>query len=137
MSTSVRKTLYVRGVPEPLLRRAKALAAHRGATLTSVVLEALESAVRAGDVPDDEAPDDLPLLEDDMTWYEAHKPELLKRHRGEYVAVRSRRVIDHDRDFSALARRMFSRFGRGPVYMPRCQAGERIVRLPSPRVDRR
>lgn len=135
-ATKATKTLYVRGVPEPLLRRAKALAAHRGATLTTLVLEALENTVRAADEPADEATDELPMLDDDMAWYEANKQALLKRHRGEYLAVRERRVVDHDHDFGALARRMFARYGRGPLFMPRCAAGERTVRLRSPRVAR-
>lgn len=138
MSTSSTKTLYVRGVPEMLLRRAKALAANRGGTLTSVVLEALENAVGAAeDTRAEQAPDDLPVLEDDIAWYEAHKSRLLRRLRGEYLAVLGRRVVDHDGDFGALARRTFARFGRRPIYMPRCQPGERVVRLPSPRTARR
>jgi hypothetical protein len=137
MSSSVSKTLYVRGVPDRLLRQAKALAARRGATLTQVVLEALENTV--GDAGESEPEDagDLGALDADMAWYEDNKRRLVERYRGQYVAVVKGRVADHDADFGALAGRVFRRFGARPVFVPRCMPGERTVNLRSPRVERR
>lgn len=129
-----RATLYLRGVPRNLVREAKALAARRGITLTALVVEALAREVepragpRAGGVPRE--------LRADAAWYEAHRRELLRRYRGQYLAIREGKVIDHDRDFAALARRVFEHLGPHPVYMPKCVPERRIVRAPSPRVAR-
>ncbi len=132
MSTSPNRTLYVRGVPDALLREAKALAARQGTTLTALVIAALERAVGVAPVGKATA-----SLRGDIEWYEANKPRLLRRYRGEHVAVVDGKVVDHDRAFSALAGRVFERFGRRSVFMPRCAPEERTARIPGPRVSRR
>jgi hypothetical protein len=68
-----------------------------------------------------------------MSWYEKHRRDLLRRHAGEYIAVVDRRVLDHDRDFAALAERVFARLGVRPVFMPRVEDGEARARVRSPR----
>ncbi len=126
-------TLYLRSVPEGLVREAKAAAARRGVTLNVFVSEAL-AATLGIDVPGKaERPQGLGA---DMAWYETHKQNLLRRYRGQYVAIVNRRAVDHDREFGRLARRVFKRFGVRPVFMPRCVDGERVVAIPSPRVAR-
>ncbi len=148
-------TLYLRGLPEPLVREAKAAAARRGVTLTALVAEALQQALGAsvplpgtgrarpgtagrpgptsrkgwagkGDVAD--------RLAESMRWFEANRGRLLRRYRDRYVAIEGGRVIDHDRDFDALARRVFARVGPGPVFMPKVTPEERVVAVPSPRL---
>ncbi len=126
-------TLYLRSVPEGLVREAKAAAARRGVTLNLFVSEAL-AATLGVDVPRKvERPQGLGA---DMAWYEAQKRNLLRRYRGQYVAIINRRVVDHDREFGRLARRVFKRFGVRPVFMPKCLDEERVVTIPSPRVVR-
>lgn len=139
-SSAPTKTLYVRGVPDQLLRRAKALAARRGATLTQVVLEALQNTVRDADeqvAPSSEDAGELAAIDDDMAWYERNKARLAQRYRGEYVAVVEQKIVDHDAEFGALAKRVFARFGTRPVFIPRCERGQRTVNLRSPRIERR
>lgn len=128
-------TLYVRGVPERLVRAAKARAAERGITLTDFVIEAVDAAVEAdvADTPDERAEPDL---ESDQAWYEAHRPELEQRYPDQYVAIVDGEVVDHDAEFAALAERVHARFGRRHVLMPRVVPGGRVVHLPSPRVQR-
>lgn len=127
MTTS--KALYLRGMPDELVREAKALAARQGITLTRFVEAALRATIehvpRSGQ---------LQALEADMRWYEETKPKLLKKHAGEYLAIVGARVVDNDTQFARLARRIASRYGTKPVFMPRCQVEERVVRLPSPRI---
>ena len=126
-------TLYLRSVPEGLVREAKAAAARRGVTLNVFVSEAL-AATLGIDVPRKaERPQGLGA---DMAWYDAQKRSLLRRYRGRYVAIVNRRVVDHDREFDRLARRVFKRFGVRPVFMPKCLDEERVVTIPSPRVVR-
>lgn len=123
------RTLYVRGVPDELLREAKACAARRGTTLTAVVLQALKTSLHR------DAPTRAPLraIQDDIDWYEARKQRLLARYDDEYLAIVNREVVDHDRHFPTLARRVFARFGGRPIFMPRCALQERTVRLGGPR----
>lgn len=122
-------TLYLRGVPDSLVREAKSAAARRGITLTALVTEALSLAL-GRDVGAEEG---LPAeLQNERAWFEARRGRLLARYRGEYVAIVNRRIIDHDRDFGALAARVFRRLGVRPVFMPRCVEGDRVVEIPSP-----
>lgn len=122
------KSVYLRGMPDDLIREAKALAAREGITLARLAELALRDAVeRRPPGPQ------LQALEADMAWYEANKPKLLKRYAGRYLAIVGGRVVDDDIDFAALADRVADRFGKQPVFMPRCRPGERVVRLPSPR----
>lgn len=126
-------TLYLRGVPERLVREAKAAAARRGVTLTVLVSEALVQ-ILGVDVPGQtELPEDLQV---EMVWYEAHRQDLLRRYRGEYLAIANQEVIDHDKQFGPLAKRVFKRLGVRPVFMPKCIGDERIVNIPSPRLVR-
>ncbi|MDR7555587.1 MAG: DUF5678 domain-containing protein [Armatimonadota bacterium] len=162
-------TLYLRGLPEVLVREAKATAARRGVTLTALVAEALQQVVgvtvplpgprragrarpratgRPGPTPRSAevreataagtaatasaAPDAAKHLAESMRWFEVNRARLVRRYRNQYVAIDRGRVIDHDRDFDALARRVFARLGSRPVFMPKVTAEERVVSLPSP-----
>ncbi|MDR7521831.1 MAG: DUF5678 domain-containing protein [Armatimonadota bacterium] len=154
-------TLYLRGLPEALVREAKATAARRGVTLAALVAEALQQAVgapvpllgpgrtggtrpgasgrpgsasREGAGTGKAAADATGRLAESMRWFKANRHRLLRRYRGQYVAVDRGRVIDHDRDFDALARRVFARLGPRPVFMPKVTAEERVVSVPSPRL---
>jgi len=132
MVTTEGKTLFLRNVPTELVREAKAMAARRGQALTTIVAEALARSLDAGGEPPQRAGD----LQRDIAWFHKHRPKLLRRYRGEYVAIVEAAVVDHDRDFGALASRVFARFGNRNVYMPRIQAGEATARIRSPRRSR-
>jgi hypothetical protein len=124
--TTRARTLYLRGVPDSLLRAAKAEAARRGTTLTAFVLDAIE---RSLNTPDD---GDASLAED-QRWFEQNRTRLLRRYEGEHLAIIDGKVVDHDEDFGPLADRVFARFGGRPIFMPRCDRTEREVSLRSPR----
>jgi hypothetical protein len=123
-------TLYLRGVPQTLVRELKARAARQGLTLTALVIAALSRALGPA------RQDDLRPLEADMAWYKTQRHQLYRRYPGEYLAIVDRRVLDHDRDFSALAARVFAAVGTRPVYMPQSVETDRVVHLRSPRVVR-
>lgn len=127
------RTLYLRGLPEKVVRDAKVEAARRGVTLARFVGDAIANAVGGG-ASDAELPDTLQV---DAAWYERNKPRLIKRYEGEYLAIIDAKVVDHDADFSALSKRVFARFGRRPIFMPRCIEPDEVVRLRSPRVRSR
>jgi hypothetical protein len=132
MSPAERKTLFLRNVPTELVRDAKAAAAQRGVTLTTIVAEALSRSLGLEGEPPGRTDD----LQGDIEWYQNNRPRLLRRYRGEYVAIVDAAVVDHGRDFSALATRVFARFGNRNVYMPRLQTAEHVARIRSPRRSR-
>jgi hypothetical protein len=112
------------------VREAKAAAARRGSTLAALVSDSLDRALLEENGRDE--PPGHELLES-MRWYERNRRRLLSRYGGQYIAVLQGAVMDHDRDFEALAARVFARLGSGPVYMPRVQDGEARARVRSPR----
>jgi hypothetical protein len=124
-----RATLYLRGMPEPLVREAKAVAARRGITLAELVGEALRAVVGEAAAPAGEG-----ALDQSIRWYRANHSRLLRRYRGQYVAIEGGRVIDHDINFDALARRVFARLGSRPVLIPRVTEKERVAHIPSPAI---
>lgn len=123
-------TLYVRGVPEDVARRAKAAAAREGMTLTAFVVRAIDQAAGGAGRHMGEL-----SIRDDMQWFEANSGELMSRYAGEYIAIVGADVVDHDAKFGPLATRVFERFGVRPVYMPKCVANQ-VAKLRSPRVKR-
>jgi hypothetical protein len=148
-------TLYLRSVPDEVVREAKAAAARRGVTLAAFVSEALASTLglQTPGGPVARGPSGAPTdrasggaasdrarppagLEAEMAWYDAHRRTLIPRYRGQYLAIANQKVIDHDKDFDRLARRVFARLGPRPVFMPKCVDGERVVTLATPKVAR-
>jgi hypothetical protein len=131
-TSATRKTLYLRGLPVKLVRDAKAEAARRGTTLTSYVESAIERSLEGG--ADSARSKDV--LGPEMRWYERNRERLVAAHENEYVAIVGQSVLDHDRDFSALALRVFDRLGVGPVFMPLVSSRAEVIRIRSPRVRR-
>jgi len=127
-------TLYLRGIPRRLVREAKAEAARRGMSLTAFARDALARAL--GAVPA-QAPEEIAAIRSDLDWFEANRKRLLRRYRGEYVAIVRRKVVDHDPDFGALARRAFATYGVRSIAMPKVTPEPRVVEIPTPlRVER-
>ena len=121
-------TLYLRGVPRDLVRELKARAARQGLTLTALVIAALTHAAGT------DSQTVLRPLETDMAWYESHRRQLARRYPGQFLAIVDQRVLDHDRDFSALAARVFAKIGVRPVFMPQVLDTDQTVHLRSPRL---
>jgi hypothetical protein len=137
-SSAAPKPVYLRGLPNELVREAKALAARRGVTLAGFVADTLARAVREqgrrvrqGNV--EQRADDL---SDEMRWYERHTQRLAREFPGEYLAIVGNRVLDHDASFEDLAERVFASADVGNVFMPRVAAGTNLVRVRSPRQSR-
>jgi hypothetical protein len=129
MAAGEGKSLFLRNVPTALVREAKAAAARRGETLTTIVAEALSRSLSLDSEPQGRTDD----LRSDIAWYRKNLPKLLRKYRGGYLAIVDAAVVDHGRDFGVLATRVFARFGNRNVYMPRLQAGENVARIRSPR----
>src|SRR5713101_6528333 len=63
-------------------------------------------------------------------------PELLKSHRGKYVAVHEEQVVDAGDDQIELALRAYKRYGYIPIYVTLVTDQPRIERITSPRFVR-
>jgi hypothetical protein len=57
-------------------------------------------------------------------------PDLLKTHRGQYVAVHEGRVIDRDADEVTLILRVQSRLGYVPLFVGLVTEPQPVVRVP-------
>lgn len=135
LKTSGETTLYLRNMPRSVIRGAKAAAARRGSTLTRFVSEALERALETGPGEGVATPE-VGGLAESMAWFDRNRERLSARHRGEFLAILGERVLDHDPDFDALARRVFDRAGGQPLYMPHVVDPQPTRRVRSPRVVR-
>jgi hypothetical protein len=69
-------------------------------------------------------------------WFQDHRRELLKTHRGKWVAVLAGQVVDFDDDKGELARRAHAKFPERQIYFTIVQEQPRVVRMPSFRVVR-
>ena len=77
----------------------------------------------------------LDRLQDERAAFQRLLPELLKTHRGQFVAIQDGYLIDADMDENALARRTFLRADK-PVYIQEVRVEPRVYELPSPEVVR-
>ncbi len=53
----------------------------------------------------------LRKFDSDMKWFQAHYEALKRKYKGQYVAVKGGKVIDHDEDADQLLRRLKQRYG--------------------------
>ncbi|GIL14955.1 MAG: hypothetical protein BroJett039_01280 [Chloroflexota bacterium] len=61
------------------------------------------------------------------------QPELLKTHRGKFVAIHNERLVDSDADEFALANRVYDRFGYRTLLIMPVTERPRIVHIRSPK----
>ena len=54
-------------------------------------------------------------IEKEQAIFEQRKPELLKRYRGQYIAMHNGEVVAHAEDLSSLRKKVFPRFGYTPI----------------------
>lgn len=57
-------------------------------------------------------------------------PELMKTHRGQYVAIHEGRVFDTDAEELALVERVIKRLGNVSVHIGHVTESERVYRVP-------
>lgn len=51
------------------------------------------------------------------SWFEKHYDELVKKFDGEFVAVHEKKVVDHDKELSALMKRIESKYPADRVFV--------------------
>ncbi|MEO1386703.1 MAG: DUF5678 domain-containing protein [Cyanobacteria bacterium J06634_6] len=70
--------------------------------------------------------DRLEYIERQGQLYEEAKPALLKKYLGEYVAFEDGKVLDHDTDRQALARRVYEKYGYRDLIMQKVAVEEPV-----------
>jgi hypothetical protein len=73
-------------------------------------------------------------FEKEQNMFQRLLPKLLRKYAGEYVAVFGGRVLDHDKDDSVLAARIFEKVGDADFYIGRVEKKPAIYEFPSPEV---
>ena len=94
-------------IPASLLAEASKVAHQEGITVDQLVADALRQRLeqrRRGQ------------FEAEARAFEAMHAHLLKKYRGQFVAIYNGQVVDHDPDKKALYKRVRHRYGRTPVY---------------------
>jgi hypothetical protein len=77
----------------------------------------------------------LAYCQAERTAFQRLLPDLLKTHRGQFVAIQGDRVVDVDEEESALVGRAIARTDKA-VYIQEVRSEPRVYELPSPEVVR-
>ena len=75
-------------------------------------------------------------FEQERTAFQRLLPELLKTHRGEWVAIVDGQPVEFGPDFSSVIVPVRQRFGQRPVYVHEILERPRIYGITSPRIIR-
>ena len=67
--------------------------------------------------------------------FERQRAQLLRRYKGQYVAVYGGRVVDRDNDCETLATRLFAKLGDVPFYIARVEKQPTVYDLPGPEIE--
>ena len=79
-----------------------------------------------------------PPLSPDDEWerarqaFERMRSELVKTHKGRFVAILNNQVVDTDSEIGTLARRVYAKFGYRSIYMQKVTEQPRVARIFSP-----
>jgi hypothetical protein len=79
---------------------------------------------------------DLEAFERERQAFERLKPELLRTHRGQWVAVYQEKVVEAGQDRSQVLDSVYDRFGYVPVYVQKVEEQPRVYKMPHRKVVR-
>jgi len=74
-------------------------------------------------------------IEREQAWWLALPLNKRARYEGEFVAIHNKKIIDHDKDKTALYRRTREKYGKTPVLVMPAE-GAREIHIYSPRIIR-
>jgi hypothetical protein len=80
---------------------------------------------------------DNPTFERERAAFQRLLPELLRTHRGEWVAIVDGQPVQFGSDFSSVIVPVRQRFGQRPIYVHEISEEPRLYTISSPRVIRR
>ncbi|TEU21796.1 MAG: type II toxin-antitoxin system Phd/YefM family antitoxin [Anaerolineales bacterium] len=90
----------------------------------------------AGQDDDTWRQEQLQRLQPEREAFQRLLPELLKTHKGQFVAIHKGKMVDADTDNRELAKRIYAR-KLFPVYIQLVSEKPRVIELPSPEEVRR
>jgi hypothetical protein len=79
---------------------------------------------------------DLEAFEREQEAFERLKPELLRTHRGQCVAILNGQVVESGSDKIEVLDRVYERFGYRPVYVQWVEERPRVYKVPHRKVVR-
>jgi hypothetical protein len=79
---------------------------------------------------------DLEAFEREREAFERLKPELLRTHRGQCVAILNGQVVESGSDKIEVLDRVYERFGYRPVYVQWVEERPRVYKVPHRKVVR-
>jgi len=77
-------------------------------------------------------PLDIDMFEISKEYYKENKNELLKKYEGKHIAIIGKEVVDSDKDFPELIKRVYKKYGYDNIFMPYVDKKENIAMIPSP-----
>lgn len=80
--------------------------------------------------------EDLEAFERERQAFERLKPELLRTHRGQWVAIYQEKVVEAGKERSQVLDNVYDRFGYVPVYVQQVEEQPRVYKLPHRKVTR-
>lgn len=130
-------------IPEPLYRRARALARSRNRSLDVLIADALDRGLLQATAEDAyESPfasegEDGEKLTRETGAYEAMHDQLITKYFGEHVAIYNGQLVDHDPDLLTLVSRIDALYPDEVVLIKHVMPlPERMLRVYSPRLER-
>lgn len=117
-------------------------------TLSPDILEQLRQAAEWNGVPLEQAAQEAVLsyvgrygrakVEKEQAIFERQKTELLKKYRGQYIAMHNGEVVETAADLRTLRNKVFARFGHTPMLHTQVtDEPDRDIIVRSPRLDLR
>lgn len=71
-------------------------------------------------------------FEEAIKFFEANKEEFLEEYENKFIAIINNKIVDFDEDFSALAERVFGKYGYKDVYIPKVTRETQVFKIPTP-----
>ena len=75
---------------------------------------------------------DIGTFDISKEYYKENKNDLLKKYKDKYIAIIGKKIVDSDKDFSELIKRVYKKYGYKNIYIPFVEEKEKIVNIPSP-----
>jgi hypothetical protein len=76
----------------------------------------------------------LAIIRKGKAYFDKHKDEIIAKYDGENIAIIDDEIVDHDKEFSNLAKRVYEKYGYRTIYMPLIGKEKFIIHSPSVRV---
>ncbi len=74
---------------------------------------------------------DEEIIKAEKKIFDSKKEQLLEKYEDKYVAMINGEVVDSDKEFSDLAKRVYETHGYKAIFMSRVTRHEKVHRIPS------